>query len=107
MISWLPRNWTALRRKRLIPSLRRLLLITLISLELLKMKLDKVLYISYILFLVKDEKSFARLENKVSILESNLIDLKNIKKNTHRSHQLINITPEYTEKFDILVDEVN
>ena len=33
--------------------------------------------------------------------------MKNAKKTQARSHQLINITPEYTEKFDILVDELN
>eukprot|EP00347_Sterkiella_histriomuscorum_P003950 403362314 len=57
--------------------------------------------------LLRDEKSIFRMDNKISILEQEVVDLKNVRKNNVRSHQLINITPDYTEKFDILVDEVN
>lgn len=70
------------------------------------MKLE-VVSIDVLYGIVKDERSIYRMENKLSLLESEIVDLKNTKKNNIRSHQLINITPEYTEKFDILVDEVN
>ena len=41
------------------------------------------------------------------MIEQEVIDLKNMRNVQKKYHQLINITPEYTNKFDILVDEVN
>lgn len=39
-----------------------------------------------IMLIVRDEKSIYRIENKLSILEQEIVDLKNIKKNNARSH---------------------
>ena len=56
---------------------------------------------------MKDEKSWEKLENKVSLMESEVIDLKNQRKNNVKTNLVMDATPDYFEKFDILVDEVN